>query len=299
MADTLPPLREREFDTGEVRLHLVEAGPTTGRPVLLLHGFPEFWYGWRGQIGQLAAAGYRVVVPDQRGYNLSEKPDRIQEYRVDHLAADAAAIAEDAGGAVDLIGHDWGAAVAWHAAMRYPARVRRLAILNVPHPAEMASALRRSWGQRFRSWYILFFQIPWLPERLLGWKNAAGLACMLRSSGRPTGFSGADLQRYREAWLQPGAIRGMLSWYRAALRNSSETFLARQVQVPTLILWGERDVALETSMAQASLKWCKDGRLVTFPRASHWVQHDEAQAVNRQLLEFMGPSRANQRSSAG
>jgi pimeloyl-ACP methyl ester carboxylesterase len=299
MAESLPPLRERDFDCGEARLHVMEAGPVSGSPILLLHGFPEFWYGWRGQIGPLAAAGYRVIVPDQRGYNLSEKPRQINRYRVDQLAADAAAIAKDAGGTIDLIGHDWGAAVAWHAAMRYPEFVRRLVILNVPHPAVMASALRRSWRQRFRSWYILFFQLPWLPERLLGWKDAVGLARMLRSSSRPMSFSDADLESYRKAWLQPGAIRGMLSWYRAALRFSNETFLARQVQVPTLILWGEKDIALESKMAQESLEWCDDGRLVTFPLASHWVQHDETQAVNRQLLEFLGPTGANYRSNAG
>ncbi|MFN2147109.1 MAG: alpha/beta fold hydrolase [Anaerolineales bacterium] len=288
MYDIAPGLRERIFDTGEVQLHLIEAGPAKGNPVLLLHGFPEFWFGWRSQIAPLAQAGYRVVVPDQRGYNLSEKPAAVSAYSIQHLVGDAVAIIEEAGGAVDLIGHDWGAAVAWHVAMRFPEKVRKLVILNVPHPAAMQAALRSSWKQRLRSGYILFFQIPWLPERLLGMNRAAGLMRLLKSSSRAGSFPGETLDLYRQAWLQPGAIAGMLAWYRAALRFSRQTFLGQRIAAPTLILWGEKDVALGCEMARMSLEWCDDGRLIGFPTASHWVQHDESEAVNQHLLQFLG-----------
>ena len=282
-------IRHRQFDTGQVRLHLVESGPANGRSVLLLHGFPEFWYGWRGQIGPLAEAGYHVIAPDQRGYNLSDKPPGVRAYMIELLVADVIAIIRDSGSdPIDLVGHDWGAVVAWHVCMRFPELVRKLVILNVPHPAAMAATLRASWRQRLRSWYILFFQIPWLPERLLAMNKAAGLIRLLRGSGGKGSFAGSDLERYREAWMQPGAIEGMLGWYRAALRFLGKTFLERRVTTPTLILWGERDVALETEMARKSLDWCDEAQLVTFPTASHWVQHDQAVAVNQHLLEFLG-----------
>jgi len=275
------------FHTGEVRLHIVEAGPPAGRPVLLLHGFPEFWYGWRAQISPLADAGYRVIVPDQRGYNRSEKPREVEAYSIKHLVADMIAVIDDIGRPIDVIGHDWGAAVAWHLGMRSAGHVRKLVVLNVSHPAAMSAALRTGWRQRFRSWYILFFQIPWLPERLLSLNRAAGLARLLKGSGKAGSFSTQDLERYREAWLQPGAVSGMLGWYRAALRFAGDTLLERRVAAPTLVLWGERDVALGSEMARMSMEWCDDAKLVMFPSASHWVQHDEAQAVNQYLFEFI------------
>jgi len=300
MSDLEQNLRHRQFDTGELWLHLVESGPVAGQPLLLLHGFPEFWYGWRGKIGPLAEAGYRVIAPDQRGYNLSDKPPGLRAYMIERLVADVIAIIQDAGAdPVDLVGHDWGAIVAWHVAMRSPELLRKLVILNVPHPAAMAATLRSSWRQRLRSWYILFFQLPWLPEWLLGMKRAAGLVRLLKGSSRTGSFTSPDLERYREAWTQPGAIRGMLGWYRAALRFPGQTFLDRRVATPTMILWGERDVALETEMARMSLDWCDQAQLVTFPTASHWVQHDQVGAVNQHLLEFLGSAQSERRLNTG
>ena len=155
----------------------------------------------------------------------------------------------------------------------------------------MQAALHTSWEQRLRSWYILFFQLPWLPERLLGLNRAAGLARLLKASSHPGCFSTEELERYREAWLQPGAIQGMLAWYRAAFRFARQTFLERRVAAPTLILWGAADAALSLAMARTSLEWCEDGQLVEFPSASHWVQHDEPEAVNQHLLQFLSTSR--------
>lgn len=162
----------------------------------------------------------------------------------------------------------------------------------------MAAALREGWRQRLRSWYILFFQLPWLPERLLGLRRASGLARLLLGSGLPGSFTETDLEHYRAAWLRPGRMRGMLGWYRAALRFPREVFLARRVQPATLILWGARDVALAPELASESLAWCDDGRLVTFPDASHWVQHDRAAAVNQQLIGFLS-SEGNHVRSGG
>ena len=275
-------------DLDALRIHYATAGPEAGPPVLLLHGFPEFWYGWRRQIPALAAAGYRVIAPDQRGYNLSSKPLGRQSYDLDLLAADILALMDHLGhGRVYLVGHDWGAAVAWWLAIHHPQRIRKLAILNVPHPRVMARNLRRNPRQILKSWYMFFFQIPWLPEFLLGAADGAGLATLLRRSGKADSFNEEELGRYRAAWRQPGALTSMLNWYRALFRRASQSMPGGRIKLPVLVLWGERDVALSVEMAEQSLAYCADGRLELFPQATHWLQHDEADAVNRYLIEFL------------
>lgn len=271
-----------------VPLHYILVGPDTGKTVFLLHGFPEFWYGWRNQIDALAAAGFRVVVPDQRGYNLSGKPHSVRKYDIDLLAADMVALMDHLGcDQVYLAGHDWGAAVAWWLAIRYPERVRRLAVLNVPHPHVMVQNVLRNPVQRRKSWYIFFFQLPVLPELLLranGHKNAVR---MLRGSGLPGSFLQEDIVTYQEAWSQPRAWNGMVNWYRAFMRRRKR-IPAVELEMPVLIIWGEQDVALEASMAAESLTLCRDGLLKTVPEATHWVQHDAAEKVSAWLVGFFG-----------
>lgn len=282
--------------TNGLRLHTVQAGPVDGPLAVLLHGYPEFWYGWRRQIPALAAAGYRVVVPDQRGYNLSDKPRRVSQYGVAYLAADVAGLITALGrDKAYLAGHDWGAAVAWETALRYPQRLEKLAILNVPHPDVMTRFILISAEQVIRSWYIFFFQLPLLPERLLARDNFALMRKALQASSRPGTFTAADLEEYTRAWAQPGALTAMLNWYRAAVRAGlrgpwdPRRVAQRRVRVPALVLWGMKDVALRSAMAWPSVDLCVDGRLVNFDQASHWVQHEEAEAVNRQLLHFFTP----------
>lgn len=279
--------------TNGIRLHTIQAGPADGQTVVLLHGFPEFWYGWRRQIEPLAAAGFRVVVPDQRGYNLSDKPKGTGSYQIDTLADDITGLLDALGKEKAIVvGHDWGAAVAWHLATMHPERVEKLGILNVPHPAVMVQHLRGSFSQLRKSWYMFFFQIPWLPEWVLGRQNARGAAELLRRSGKPGTFTEEDLDRYREAWSQPGALTAMINWYRAMIRTGfrqavrSSPGLPR-IAVPTLMLWGKQDVALGVEMAQPSIDLCAQGNLVFFENATHWVQHDEAAAVTNRLLEFL------------
>lgn len=287
-----PVLEDTFVQTPHLRLHVVQAGPLDGPPVVLLHGFPEFWYGWRRQIPTLAQAGYRVIVPDQRGYNQSDKPLGVAQYAVHHLAADVIGLLDALGQKqVYLAGHDWGAAVAWETALRYPERVARLAILNVPHPDVMTRYLLIDARQALRSWYIFFFQIPGLPEWLLSRNRFVALRRMMQASAKPAAFTPADLERYVQAWGQPGALTAMLHWYRAAARSGARyggrvLRRPRRVQPSTLVLWGEGDIALRAEMAWPSVDLCRDGRLVTFPQATHWVQHDEAEAVSRQLLQF-------------
>lgn len=269
-----------------LRLHVAEAGPLDGLPTLVLHGFPEFWYGWRRQIGPLAAAGLRLVLPDQRGYNRSDKPEGIAAYHLDRLAADVIALADHYGFAkFRLVAHDWGGLVAWWTASHHPERIARLAILNAPHPAIFGPYLRRHPTQMLRSSYVGFFQIPRLPERRLTANDGAVLRQALARTSRTGSFSDADLDRYAEAWAQPGAMTGMLNWYRALRLPRSGTL--RRVTAPTLILWGRRDHALEPGLAEASLALCDDGRIQWLPEATHWVQHDAADAVNAALVMFL------------
>ncbi len=283
------------IQTNGIRLHAAMCGPQDGRLLILLHGFPEYWRGWQKQMELLAQAGLRVIVPDQRGYNLSDKPRGVGAYAVDELSRDVTGLADALGyERFYLAGHDWGAAVAWHTALRCPQRVEKLAILNVPHPDVMARFLRSRPAQLLKSWYILYFQIPALPEALLRMGNFAGLGRMLRMSGRyapgqaPT-FSPEDLSGYRQAWAQPGALTSMLNWYRAAFRGALRggNLPARRVSVPTLMLWGAQDIALSLEMAHPSIELCDRGRLVVYPDATHWVQHDEAATVTEQLTDFL------------
>jgi epoxide hydrolase 4 len=274
------------FENDGIRLHAAAAGPELGPVVVLLHGFPEFWYGWRKQIGPLVAAGFRVIALDQRGYNLSSKPPAVRDYAVPLLVRDVLAIADQLGcERFYLAGHDWGAAVAWAVALEYPQRLHKLAIVNVPHPAAMMHALRTNPRQWLRSWYILFFQLPWLPETAFSAFNFYLGARSLERSSRPATFTAEDLDLLRAAWSQPGAMRATINWYRALIRHRRK-IADPQVHTPTLILWGKQDKFLLSDMAQDSLRYCDSAELTYFPDATHWLQHEEAQRVNQLLLEF-------------
>jgi pimeloyl-ACP methyl ester carboxylesterase len=274
--------------TNGVQLHVVQAGPKSGIPILLLHGFPEFWYGWRKQIPVLAQAGCRVIVPDQRGYHLSDKPKGIKPYSVDTLVEDICGLIDALDyEKVNLVGHDWGAAIAWMLAIKYPERLHRLGIINVPHPAVMRRFLARDFEQMRRSLYAVFFQLPWLPETILEIGNWSVAANGIRRSGRGNAFTDEDLETYKEAWSQPGAMTAMLNWYRASVRYPPQPTNDMRVHVRTLMLWGVKDVALSRRMARPSLDYCDDGTPIFFPDATHWVQHEESEEVNRRLLEFV------------
>jgi len=258
---------------------------------MLLHGFPEFWYGWHRQIEPLAAAGFRVIVPDQRGYNLSCKPAGAAAYALTDLVSDVIAIADQLGQEkISIAGHDWGAAVAWSVALLHPQRIAKLAVLNVPHPSVMRRFLSTRPRQVLRSWYMFFFQLPWLPEALFSAFNyRIGARALLRSS-RLGAFSDEDLAQYRAAWSQTGAVTAMVNWYRALLRTRAK-FPDKIVRVPTRILWGERDAFLLTEMAHESLRYCTNADLLTFANASHWLQHEEPARVSELLIDFFAADR--------
>jgi epoxide hydrolase 4 len=286
-AEVTENISESYAEVNGVRLHYAEAGK--GPLVVLLHGFPEFWYSWRHQITALAQAGYHVVAPDMRGYNLSSKPSGWREYDAESLAGDIAGLIRHLGVENAYVaGHDWGAAVAYFTAMEHPDVVKRLAILNVPHPARMIESFR-TWRQLRKSWYMFFFQLPVIPERLLAASGCVAAKRALRAES-PDAFSDADVERYVEAWSQPGALTTMINYYRAALRRSPRSALARlrRIDVPVLVIWGERDSVLGSELAEPEAKWVSDVRVERIPQATHWVQHDAPERVNELLTGFFG-----------
>ncbi|MBF9232794.1 alpha/beta fold hydrolase [Microvirga alba] len=269
-----------------VTLHDVEVGAPGAPLVILLHGFPDFWWGWRRQIGHLAASGFRVVVPDQRGYNLSEKPIGFKAYDLDTLAADIIGLADAYGcEKVQLVGHDFGGFVGWWTATRHPDRVERLVAINAPHPHIALSYVRRHPIQMMRSFYMGIFQLPWVPESILGLRDYAVLRKTLTMSSRAGTFSAADMKRYENAWAMPGALTGMVNWYRALRIRPNLTDAT--VKVPTLVMWGLRDHFLDRGLADESLKLCENGQFLGFENATHWVHLEEAEGVNEALVSFL------------
>ena len=282
-------LAHRYADLGDVRLHYVEAGE--GPLVLLLHGFPQFWYEWRHQIPALVEAGFRVVAPDMRGYNLSDKPPGVRAYRLELLARDVErliwALGEER---AVVVGHDWGGIVAWAVAMLHPERVERLAILNVPHPERFSRGLRTP-RQLLRSSYAFFFQIPWLPERLIRAGHFAILRYVFRNDPvRPGTFGEEDIDRYVEAFSRPGALTAAINYYRALARRAPAVArkLRRRIEAPVMVIWGQRDLFLVPELARPNPALVPDARVERLPDASHWVQQDRPERVNTLLLDFLG-----------
>jgi pimeloyl-ACP methyl ester carboxylesterase len=279
----------------DVLIHYVEAGAADAPLVILLHGFPDFWWGWRHQIGPLVDAGFRVVAPDQRGYDLSGKPLGSRAYDLGILASDVLALAESLGSTrTHLVGHDFGGLVAWQAAARNPERVGRLGIINAPHPEVVGTYMLRHPTQMMRSLYAGFFQLPFMPEAVLSAADYTVMRQALIGSSQKNVFSPDDLERYRQAWAEPGALTAMLNWYRALpVRQQLDD---PHVHVPTLVIWGLRDRFLEKGLADESVALCDQGQFLGFDRASHWVHLEEAPAVNAALGAFL---QAEPRPSSG
>src|SRR5215471_5192937 len=225
--DTRP--REGYAEIGDQRMHYLEAGE--GPLIVLLHGFPEFWYGWRRQIRPLAAAGFRVIAPDLRGYNLSSKPAGVSAYNSDGLAADIRGLIRERGAESALLaGHDWGGTVAWTIAMTHPEVVDRLAILNAAHPRKLLEGLHHP-GQLKKSWYFFFFDLPELPESVVHADHWRFFRHFLRDA-HPA-YTAAEIDRYVEAWSQPGAATAMINYYRSSVRQKDPEAQLRPVQAPT------------------------------------------------------------------
>ena len=281
-------MRTRHFhlSTG-VQLEGLDAGPEGGELVVLLHGFPESGDAWRRQLPVLASAGLHAVAPHQRGYAGSSKPPGVAPYRLSALAQDVLALADELQAEqFTVVGHDWGAAVGWHLPTLHPDRLRRLVVLNGPHAGTVGPHAMRHPMQYVRGWYIGAFQLPMVPEWMLGANGFALLKRAIQSTARPGSIPDDLLERYEQQWSHPGALTAMLNWYRALAFDLPTPTL--RIGLPVTVLWGERDPALDRGLADAALALCSDGKLVSLPEATHWLHHEEPEAVNRVLMEAIG-----------
>lgn len=292
------PITTQIAQVNGIRLHYASSGQP-GRPlIVLLHGFPEFWFAWQAQLGALGHTHF-VVAPDTRGVNLSEKPAEVRDYRAHRVAADIVALAQSLGyEEFTLVGHDWGGAVAYTLAIQHPQRVRRLVILNAVHPAIFVRELRDSPAQAAASQYIHKYRRPDAAQRLAQDGFADMVDGLRDADGRlPAWFDDDTRSRYTQAWSQPGALDAALNYYRAgaifpplpgepALPVLDESALV--VRAPTLMLWGERDRFLLPGCAQDVEHVIPNVRVQRFPNASHWIAHEEPEAVSRLIAEHAG-----------
>jgi pimeloyl-ACP methyl ester carboxylesterase len=292
---TNPPfsVRHRFADVNGIRLHYVEADPPQGTAkrglCLALHGFPEFWYSWRHQLPALANAGFHVLAPDLRGYNLSDKPQSVSAYCIKALLGDVLGLINHAGAErATIIGHDWGGFITWHLAMRHPQVVEKLIVLNAPHPAAFRRELH-SWRQLLKSWYMLFFQAPGLAEWVLGAGDFEWIARVFRQQPVNGGaFSPEDVRRYQKALAKPGALTAGLNYYRALRYPSHRAArMDTPIRVPVLLLWGERDAYATPRLTEGLDAWVADLSVVRFLDVSHWIQNDAPERVNRLIIEFL------------
>ena len=261
-----------------------------GELVVLLHGFPQFSYAWRHQIGPLAKR-FKLVAPDLRGYGESSRPVGVEHYAMHHLVDDIVGIIKALGyEKAHIVGHDWGGAIAWRLAQEHPEVVNKLVVLNAPFPQIFFKALRGKWSQMRKSWYIFFFQIPGLPEALFKWRSKQIVKKVLQQTGaKPGTFSKEDLQKYTEMIERPGAFKGALSYYRAALKGKPPSGEGK-VTVPTLLIWGEKDQALGKDLTLGMEKYFTSSFKIEYlPNASHWVMEDEPEKVTALILSFLTP----------
>lgn len=272
--------------TNGIELHYVTQGE--GPLMLMLHGFPEFWYSWRHQIPEFAQ-DYKVVALDLRGYNESDKPVDLNAYVMEELIRDVEGFIKGLGyESCVLVAHDWGGAIAWSFAYAYPAMVDKLIVMNIPHPAKFEAGIRTP-EQLLKSWYMFFFQLPTLPELFLQANDYRAIAAVfIESAMDKTAFSEADLEAYKNAAAKRGALTAMLNYYRNVFRGLLRSQQRWDtLEVPTLTIWGENDAALGKELTYGTQTYVKDWQIKYIPNCSHWVQQEQPQLVNQYMREFL------------
>ena len=282
-------------ETSGLTFEVAEAGARSGGSehlALMLHGFPELHYSWRHQMALLAQKGYRVWAPNLRGYGASDRPEGVRNYALDHLTQDVADLIDASGASkVTLFAHDWGAIIAWLFAILKKRPIERLVIMNVPHPMPARREIRK-WRQLKKSWYIFFFQLPWLPEAFLGRKGGDAVGDLIaNTSCNPQRFGPEERRIYSDASRRPGARKAMVNYYRALLRHDDTVDPGDfTVDVPTLMVWGEEDVAIDIHCTHGTQAWVPNLTLKRLPGVSHWVQQDAPDQVNAILDEWLPPA---------
>jgi len=294
----MPEFKSQYAVVNDIRLHYITVG--LGKLIMFIHGFPEFWAEWENQLVEFGK-DYQAVAPDMRGYNLTSKPEAVEAYHAKHLINDLLALAEHLGHQkLILVAHDWGGAVAWSAAMRYPQWVEKLIIINSPHPAVFARELLNNPAQQAASQYMLLFRSP-RAERVLSENNYARLMDMVTQFGSKWDMTAEVREQYIAAWSQPGALTGGLNYYRASplypptlpediqkiesILNLPHEMLA--VKVPTLVIWGEQDRALLTGNLTGLEEYVADLTVERIPDGSHWISHEQPDRVNQLIRDFI------------
>ncbi|MGH7785700.1 MAG: alpha/beta fold hydrolase [Candidatus Binatia bacterium] len=287
----LPGIAHQYVQANGLRFHVATCGEGE-RLALCLHGFPENWYSWREQMPLLARLGYRVWAPDLRGYGDTERPLGIGAYSIEKLMADIGGLIDAAGArSTLLIAHDWGGVIAWYFAMRRIRPLERLVVMNLPHPGAMAPVMR-TWKQLRRSWYALFFQIPRLPEAVMRARDYRAIREAFRSSAvDQSRFPDAVMQVYRDSAAQPGGLTAMVNYYRALVRGGGAARQAKlgypPIDTPTLMIWGEEDIALCKETTYGTERWVPNLTLRYLPGVSHWVQQEAPETVNAMLEAWL------------
>jgi pimeloyl-ACP methyl ester carboxylesterase len=284
----LTRIRHERIQSAGVQLHVARAGE--GPAIILLHGFPENWRSWKHQIPALAAAGFSVLAPDLRGYNESDRPSERSAYHLRHLVGDVAASVRASGRArAHIVGHDWGGILAWTFAGVHPELLDKLVILNAPHLRLYVEKVRQPSRQTLRAWYLLFFRIPRLPERLLAARDFGAVRDMFRRMPSQPAFTDREIDEYVAALAKPAALTAALNWYRENLASREAVELARaaRVSADTLVVWGEQDPALGVELLEGLERVAPRVRVHRIPYASHWVQNEAPDDVNRAMIDFL------------
>lgn len=269
---------EQRIQLPNITLNVGIAGDSDGKPILLLHGYPDAWFGWEKVMLELIKNGFRVIAPDQRGYNLSDKPNGVKPYHTENLVQDAVDLMTNLGYEIfDLAGHDYGAYVAWNTALKHPKKVRKLLIMGGLHPAVLQNIKDLGWRQWTKSWYLLFFRMNRFPEWLMKKNNFQFL-----HYNHSTTLNLEERNRYTNAWSQPNSVESMINWYRVPPVKIENPFL----KMPVLIIWGEKDLYLTTKAANACLKYCPKGQLTIIENASHWLMLEKTERVVTEMIAF-------------
>ena len=271
--------------TNGVNLHYVTQG--SGPLMLMLHGFPEFWYSWRYQIPEFAS-DFKVVTPDLRGYNDSDKPASQSAYVMNELVRDVEGIITGLGyEKCVLVAHDWGGGIAWSFASKYPQMLEKLIIMNCPHPAKFSEGLRTP-QQLLRSWYMFFFQLPVIPELFLQSQDYQFIENAFKGMAiKKSAFSTEDINVYKDAAAKRGALTAMINYYRNILGSPMFNQNSSILEVPTLMIWGEEDTALGKELTYGTESYVENFQIRYISNCSHWVQQEQPELVNQYMREFL------------
>lgn len=272
-----------------IRMHYVTEGE--GEPLLLLHGFPQFWYAWRHQIPVLSKH-FKLIVPDLRGYGQTDRPPHIADYNIDLLGKDIVSLIQALGyKKAHIVGHDWGGAIAWHLALEHPDVIHKLIILNCPHPRIFSKALRSNFSQMRKSWYIAFFQLPYIPELLFKLFGRKMVKDAMRGSAiKKEAFTDEDINIYYNELMKPGAFSAALNYYRAAMRTivCSKPSSTKMISTPTLVIWAENDIALGKELSYGMERLFSGPFMLSYvPHCSHWVNEEQPEKVNELIISFL------------